>query len=103
MEINPINKVQNSQFQSFTTKIISVLFGIFLASILFALLLKSLEKAGLILGLLISIGAVFCGFYYIKKGTIVRMITWGFAAAITAGIIIYISALITLANLPETI
>lgn len=63
-------------------KLSLVLFGTFTTSLLFAILIKYLEKAGIWLGIFLTLIIVFCGFYYIEKGTRLRLITWGILGTI---------------------
>ena len=53
-----------------------------MTSIVFALALKLLQTTGLYLALALSIILIFCGFYYVNKGTRLRLVTWGILGAI---------------------
>lgn len=82
-------------------KAIAILFGIFITSFIFALFLKALETIGLYLALILCIGLIFCGFYYIKKGTMLRLITWGMTGTVIIGVIFYIIGMRILSNILE--
>jgi hypothetical protein len=70
-------------------KIVWVLIGIFMTSLIFALLIQALGKAGIYLGLLVSILLVFSGFYYIEKGTRLRLIAWSILITIISCSILF--------------
>jgi hypothetical protein len=53
-----------------------VLFGIFLTSLVFAIPIKYFGERGIWAGFIISIGLIFSGFYYVEKGTKLRLLTW---------------------------
>jgi hypothetical protein len=77
-----------------TTKITFILFGVFVASIALSLSLKLFSEIGIWLALILSTILSILGFYYSKKGSMLRLITWGFSGtsasiAITAFVILY--------------
>jgi|GEM_PF-2337173 len=53
-----------------------ILFGVLATTVIFAICSKYLGVWGIWLGIFITGGLVFCGFYYIEKGTRLRVITW---------------------------
>jgi len=57
-------------------KLSLILLGILVTSLTFAICSKYLQVWGIWLGILITSGLVFCGFYYVEKGTRLRTITW---------------------------
>jgi len=84
-------------------KVTFLLFGIFITSIIFAVLLQTLGRTGLYIGLLVSIILIFCGFYYIKKNTRLRIITWGILLTVILGIAFYLSLIISVESIGEKI
>ena len=68
-------------------KISFTLFGVFLTSMIFSTSVKLLNTAGIWVGFLICGGLVFCGFYYINKGSSLRIVTWGILSTLVIGII----------------
>jgi len=57
-------------------KLSLILFGILVTAMIFAMCSKYLQVWGVWLGILITGGLIFCGFYYIEKGTRLRVIAW---------------------------
>jgi len=67
---------------NFLTKIISVLFGIFLTSSIYAIFLKAFEVHGIWIGAVFTFGLVATGFYFSKKGSRLRPIIWTMLATL---------------------
>lgn len=76
------------------SKFTLILFGIFITSIIFAILIKYLSEFGLWIGLIISLILAFFGFYYIESKTRLRYITWGILGTIVIGATIFFIGLI---------
>jgi hypothetical protein len=70
-----------------------ILAGIFITSIVFALLTKPLGEFGVYLGILLCGAIVFCGFYYVEKGTKLRAVTWGILGTLIFCTVLFIVAL----------
>lgn len=79
-------------------KITLILFGVFITSLIFAFLIQNFEKAGIWIGLVLSALIVFSGFYYIEKGTRLRIIAWGILGTIIGFIILFTIAVNFLSN-----
>jgi len=62
-----------------TTKITFILLGVFIASMALSLSLKTFGETGIWVALILSIIISILGFYYTKKGSTLRLITWGFS------------------------
>lgn len=78
---------------SFIEKFTLILFGVFANSAIFAIMMKGLASIGMWLGLLINLTLIFCGFYYIQKGTKLRIIAWGMLGTLIFSIIFLITTL----------
>ncbi len=94
-----IEITKNGQGANLLSKISGILFGVFLTSLIFLFSIKILEEIGLYIGLILTILIIVSGFYYTKKRSTLRMITWGITVTLTLGIISYIAGLIILTNL----
>jgi len=70
-----------------------ILIGILIATIIFAITTKYLGEWGVYLGLLANAGIVFCGYYYLEKGSRLRVITWSILGTLIFSIIVYFFAL----------
>ncbi|MFA6992138.1 MAG: hypothetical protein WC269_02545 [Candidatus Gracilibacteria bacterium] len=68
-----------------------VLIGIFFTSFIFAVTTK-LGAWGVYLGMLTAGTLIFGGFYYINKGTRLRVITWGMVGTIIFCVIAFVFA-----------
>jgi 4-amino-4-deoxy-L-arabinose transferase-like glycosyltransferase len=87
MQINITTK--EGPFAKILKKFTLIFFGIFLTSSIFAISTKVLGEYGLWVGALICAGLIFCGFYYIEKGTRLRLITWTMLITIIFSIILF--------------
>ncbi|MFA5948410.1 MAG: hypothetical protein WC806_05615 [Candidatus Gracilibacteria bacterium] len=74
-------------------KLSIVLFGVFLTSMIFAILIKLLGVYGIYLGILICGTLIFCGFYYIQKGTRLRLMAISMLSTIILITIVFLTAL----------
>ena len=81
---------KKSSLDKFLAKLSLILFGIFLTSLIFAILIRYFGETGIYLGLVISIILIFCGFYYIEKGTKLRLVTWVMLITIIALTILFL-------------
>jgi len=82
-------KFGDKKKNGFLDKVIWILLGIFMTSLVFTLLIEQFGKIGIYLGLLISALLVFVGFYQIKKGTRLRLITWSILVTIISCSILF--------------
>lgn len=98
MEIKTIKK---DPARPFLGKLMAILFGIFITSILFALLLKTLDIKGLWLGLTLCAILIFCGFYYVNKGNVFRLMIWGMTGTILIVAVIYFIGLYVISNFTQ--
>ena len=64
------------------TKLILILFGIFVTSLIFATTIKFLQEAGIWIGLIISMILILTGFYHTSPGNKLRIILWTIAGTI---------------------
>ncbi|MBD3360739.1 hypothetical protein GF366_02980 [Candidatus Peregrinibacteria bacterium] len=96
-----IKTEQKNQGTTLLNKIIAILFGIFITSLIFSITIKALEETGIYIGLTISALIIFLGFYYLKKRTILRMIVWGMLITTLIGIIGYFISLTIVDNMLE--
>ena len=82
---------------SFLEKFTLILFGVFANSSIFAVTMKSFESMGesigMWLGLTINLALIFCGFYYIKKGSKLRAVAWGMLGTLVFSIIFLVTTL----------
>lgn len=71
-------------------KAISVIFGVFITTIVFTVFTKNFpDTTGIILAL-VFLGIInFFGFFFSKKGSYPRMISWGSSVMTIAGIILF--------------
>ncbi|MDD3861783.1 MAG: hypothetical protein PHP74_02740 [Candidatus Gracilibacteria bacterium] len=89
MQINITNK--EGPISKILKKITLVFFGIFLTASIFAISSKLISGSwGIILGMAICTGLIFCGFYYIEKNTKLRLITWAMLLTIITIILLMI-------------
>jgi NADH:ubiquinone oxidoreductase subunit 6 (subunit J) len=89
------------QGANFLSKFTGVLFGIFLASLIFALAIRFLDVTGVYVGLALTILLIIVGFYFTKSRTTLRMIVWGLLGTLIIGTILYIILYISFLNLLE--
>lgn len=78
-----------------------ILFGVFSACVILAILTQSFSEYGLWLSLIVLLFLIFCGFYYVKKGTILRLMTWGATITLVSGTILFIAFTIILSSALE--
>ncbi len=71
------------------TKISGVLFGIFITSITFAILVQILQELGIWVALILTIALCVAGFKFSKKGKVLRSIAWGMLGTIVLGSLSY--------------
>lgn len=83
------------------SKIISVLFGVFITSVIFAICLQSFNETGIYLALALCVILSILGFYYTKKNTILRFMTWAMAVTIALGATLFLVALHYASNMLE--
>jgi len=75
MQINITNK--EGPLAKISRKLTIVFLGIFITASIFSIMTKLLQGSyGIIAGLIICGTLIFCGFYYVKKGTKLRLLTW---------------------------
>lgn len=70
-----------------------ILIGIFVTSLIFALMTRYLGEYGVYMGLATNGFLVFCGYYYLEKGSKLRVITWSILGTMIFSIIAFLSAL----------
>lgn len=75
---------------TFLSKLTAVFFGIFLTAVIFAIAMKILDTNGLWIALLLCTVLITASFYYLKKGTLLRIITWSMLTTIILGTILFI-------------
>ncbi|MDA1060644.1 MAG: hypothetical protein O3B47_02530 [bacterium] len=83
MEVKIIKK--EIRKDNILTKLTLILLGIFILSAIFALATQIFPDFGIWIALSLSIFLIFSGFYYIDKGTRLRIVTWGMLATLVAG------------------
>ncbi len=93
--------VKQDKGAGFLSKVTGVLFGVFLTSVIFAIAIRLFEEIGLYAGLALTIILTILGFLYTKPRTTLRMITWGIAATVVLGTILYIVGVVIISNLLE--
>ncbi len=93
--------VKQDRGAGFLSKVTGVLFGVFLTSAIFAIAIRLFEEIGLYAGLALTVILTILGFLYTKPRTTLRMITWGIAATVVLGIILYIVGVAMISNLLE--
>ncbi len=79
--------------------IVFFLFGIFITTTIFAIIIQLLGPTGLWVGLLLNIGLIFCGFYYVEKSSFLRKVTWGMLSILVIGTVAFFVGLQVLNNL----
>ncbi|MFH1284646.1 MAG: hypothetical protein ABIH78_03610 [Candidatus Peregrinibacteria bacterium] len=97
MEIRTIKP--DKQSVSLLNKITAILFGVFIASMIFAFGIKLFDEIGVYISLAVCAVISFLGFYYAKKSTTLRTVTWGILATAVIGIIGYFIGLAILENI----
>lgn len=75
------------------TRITLILFGVFITSSIFAITVKMFEEIGIWIGLIISLGLSFYGFYFKESGSRMRIVTWSILATILIIGIVYFAGL----------
>jgi len=91
MQINITTK--EGPLDKILKKFTLIFFGIFLTMSIFAITTKGLGTYGILVGALICTGLIFCGFYYIEKGTRLRLITWTMVITIVVALILFLIGL----------
>lgn len=74
-------------------KVTLVLFGVFVNSSIFAITIKAWQETGMWLGLAINLLLIFCGFYYIKKTSKLRIVTWGIFGTLILAIALLVTSI----------
>ncbi|MBU1151732.1 hypothetical protein KJ632_02800 [Patescibacteria group bacterium] len=87
MQIKITNK--RSWLDRFLLKISNILFGIFLASLLFVIPMQLLGKNGIYLGFVLSLGVGIAGTIYTKPKSNLRLISYSLIATVIAILVIY--------------
>ncbi|MFC1616499.1 hypothetical protein ACFL21_05130 [Patescibacteria group bacterium] len=75
-------RIQESTIQKILKVTPFFLLGIFLITIIFAVLINYFKETGIWLGLFISVLLILAGFYYTEKKTSLRYATWGMVITI---------------------
>lgn len=88
MEIHLIKK--EIRKDGFLTKLTLILLGIFVTSSVFAFSTQIFPNYGLWIGLTIIGISIFSGFYYIAKGTRLRLIAWSMLVTLILGTALFI-------------
>ncbi len=76
-----------------SVKIILVLTGIFITTIIFALGIEIFREMGIWVALILSISTALLGFYYTKKGDNLRLIAWSILVSVLAAILMFAASL----------
>jgi len=97
METHPLNPKPKKI--SLLNKVILLLFGLFLTTLIFAFSIQLLQELGIWIGILLNTILVFIGFYYVQKGTQLRLITWGILVTLVTGTTFFIIGMQILKNL----
>lgn len=77
-----------------STKATLFVFGIFLTSVVFMLMIKLFKTTGVYLGMLAVAAIIFYGFYYCNEKSYRRIITWGVVVSSTIAILGYLATVI---------
>ena len=72
------------------TKLTLILLGIFITSSVFAFATQIFPNYGLWIAIAILIVLIFIGFYYISKGTRLRLVAWSMLATLSIGSALFI-------------
>lgn len=91
--MEPIISASEIRKINLTTRITLILFGVFIASSIFAITIKMFEEIGIWMGLVICLAFSFYGFYYKRSGSRTRIIAWSILATIIVIGIIYFAGL----------
>ncbi len=75
------------------SKIILVLLGIFLTSLIFALSIELLAENGVLAGIILCLGTAMVGFYFTEKGDKIRLIAWSITISVFVSIAIFATIL----------
>lgn len=76
--------------KNFLNKASLVLFGVFLASIVFSLMIKVANSAGIYIGIIVNGAISYSSFYFFEKKSTPRYIGYGIGGTVIIGIIGYI-------------
>ncbi|MBI2634300.1 hypothetical protein HYW82_01345 [Candidatus Peregrinibacteria bacterium] len=74
-------------------KIVLIIFGIFITSLIFAFSLHYLKETGLWVGTLFNIGIVAAILYYFKKSPSLRLIAWSILGTVIISTILFFAGL----------
>jgi hypothetical protein len=85
MEINVTNEPRKPDLIS---KFTFILFGIFLTSMIFALLIKALTEAGIYISLILCTGLAIASLVYLKDRPRIRLIAYGMLTMVVISIIV---------------
>lgn len=85
MEINVTTQPKTPDLIS---KFTFLLFGIFLTSIIFALLIKALSEGGIYVSLIVCTGLAIASLIYLKNSPRIRLIAYGMLTMVVISIII---------------
>jgi len=103
IKFSPLESKKEGTKKGLIEKFTFILFGIFLASLVFAFSLQIFgeETYNIYIGLFLNTLLAGCGIYKTKKGSGPRLISYGIAGIVVFSIIGYIVALSTIKNLLE--
>ncbi|MBI4234786.1 hypothetical protein HY604_00635 [Candidatus Peregrinibacteria bacterium] len=85
--------------KNFLNKASLVLFGVFLASIIFSLMIKAFNTAGIYVGIIINGIISYSGFHFCKKKSTLRAVAYGIGGTVVIGIIAYTVVITILKNM----
>lgn len=78
---------------SLLNKIIFIIFGIFIATLIFAFFIHYFSDKGIWLGLIFSLAVAAACFYFFKKGSRARLIAWGTMGTVIIGAAAFMAGL----------
>lgn len=99
MEIHVIKK--EIRKDGLLTKLTLILLGIFITSSIFAFTTQIFPNYGLWIGLGITILLIFLGFYFVNKGTRLRLITWSITVTLIISTALFIVGIEILSKMLE--
>jgi len=83
-------KVKERDHSDLLTKFSLVLFGIFLTTLFFAILIQLLQQYGIYLGIILSAVAIYFGFKYSEKKSDLRLVIWSVLVTLISCIGLYL-------------
>jgi len=83
-------KVKERDHANLLTKFSLILFGIFLTSLFFAILIQLLQQYGIYLGIPLCGVTIYFGFKYSKKKSNLRLVTWSILVTLISCIGLYL-------------